>query len=326
MIKSNSKTFCMSKITSHVVKLFLLSIISSNCFAQTETFDIINYTPPKDWTKGTKEGVVSYATINTTSGVFCLLAIYASSPSTGDPQKDFEKEWNYLVVAPYKAAVNPKTEIAKSDGWQAITGIGVIKIENNDAFAVLTVFSGYGKAVSILATSNDQSYAKNIDDLLASIKLDKTKTVATNNTVTTQTTAGNGKFGSLIYTSPPGWNIEKFPDGDILTPADLPKSQFMEIWVLPSMNFSGTMEQALQKSYEETVVKLQAAKMRDVNGGNYSMIPAKRSFRGWDYIRCSGGIHIGGGDYPPEFEPRALFRAQQQHRGCHLRSGAETLG
>ena len=41
--------------------------------------------------------------------------------------------------------------------------------------------------------------------------------------------------------------------------------------------------------------------MNDVNGGNYNMEPAKKSFRGWEYIRCSGGIHMGAGDYPPEY-------------------------
>jgi len=61
------------------------------------------------------------------------------------------------------------------------------------------------------------------------------------------------------------------------------------------------MEEALQKSYDETVVKLQGTKMNDINGGNYSMQAAKKSFRGWEYIRCSGGIKIGGGDYPPEY-------------------------
>ena len=287
----------MKKIISF---LFLVAIMQQ-AICQTETFDITTYTPPKDWTKGTKEGVVTYATINTTVGTFCVLAIYASTPSLGDPQKDFDKEWNDLVVTPYKAIANPKTETAKSDGWVAITGISLIKIENNDAFAILTVLSGYGKVVSILATSNDQSYAKNIDEVLETIKLDKTKSVVKNNTVIAPSTGATQTLGTLTYSAPANWNITRYPDGDILVPADLPKGEFMEIWVMPSMTFSGTMEQALQKSYNETAAKLQGTKMNDVNGGNYSAVAAKKSFRGWDYIRCSGGLHIGAGEYPPEF-------------------------
>lgn len=123
-----------------IISFLALATIMQQAIAQTETFDIATYTPPKGWTKDTKESVVSYATINTTTGTFCLLAIYASTSSSGDAQKDFEKEWNYLVVTPYKATANPKTETAKSDGWLAVTGISLIKMQNNDAFAILTVF------------------------------------------------------------------------------------------------------------------------------------------------------------------------------------------
>ncbi len=122
-----------------------------------------------------------------------------------------------------------------------------------------------------------------------------------------QTVAGQtespvkGQFGNMIYTIPNGWKVQKFDDGDILTATGLPKGEFTEIWVEASMNFSGSMEAALQKCYEETTTKLQAKRMRDVDGGNYSAQAPKTSFRGWDYIRCSAGIKLGGGDYPPEF-------------------------
>ncbi|MEP6676230.1 MAG: hypothetical protein ABJA78_13795 [Ferruginibacter sp.] len=280
---------------------FLLAFFFTKCaFAQTETFDVTTYTPPKDWKKDLKEAVVNYSTINATAGTFCVLSIYAGTKSTGDAQKDFNKEWNDLVVNAYKAEANPNTETAKSDGWQAITGISVIKIDTINAFTILTVYSGYGKAVSILVTSNDQSYSKNIDDLLATIKINKTKPGA-DKTNTTQISSGNGKFGSLLYTAPVGWNVSKYTDGDILMPVNIPKDQFLEIWVMPSMNFSGSMEQALQKTYDETVLKLNAAKMHDVYGKDYSTTAAKKSFKGWEYIRCNGAIHIGTGNDIPEF-------------------------
>src|SRR5436853_2376405 len=41
--------------------------------------------------------------------------------------------------------------------------------------------------------------------------------------------------------------------------------------------------------------------MNDVDGGNYSKVASKLSFRGWEYIRCSGGIHLGNGEYPAEY-------------------------
>lgn len=110
------------------------------------------------------------------------------------------------------------------------------------------------------------------------------------------------KFGQMFYTNPAGWNVAKFPDGVALLPAELSANEKLFIQILQAMNFSGTMEQALEKSYDEACTILLATKMREVNGGNYTPLPAKKSFRGWEYIRCSGGIKINNGTpYPPEY-------------------------
>ena len=66
---------------------------------------------------------------------------------------------------------------------------------------------------------------------------------------TDQSSGATGKFGSLTYNIPKGWTVTKYPDGDILIPADLPKGEVLQIWVQPSFSFSGTIEQALQKSF-----------------------------------------------------------------------------
>ena len=295
----------MPKIISNTVKLFLMLIFNSNCSSQTETFDIATYTPPKDWKKTAGNGVVSYTNVNTTTGTFCVLAMYASTASLGDAQKDFKTEWQDLVVTLHNAEANPKTESQTSgDGWTVVSAAAPIKLEGNDAYSILTVFSGFGKKFSVKTTLNDQTYIEGVDALLKNIKLNKTATATVTQTNIPVATNSNGtkkQFGSVIYTIPKGWNVTKYPDGDILTPADFPKNEFLEIWVQPSMNFSGTMEEALQKSFDETVEKMKAAKMYEVNGGNYNKEAAKISFKGWEYIRCSGGIHLGDGEYPPEY-------------------------
>ena len=271
--------------------------ISIQSFCQTQTFDIATYTPPKDFKKDSKQGVVTYTHVNTTTGSFCIIAIYASTASAGDEKKDFNNEWKDLVVTPYKAEANPKTETqTTADGWKAVSGAAAIKLEGIDAYSILTVFSGFGKKVSVLANLNDQSYGATIDAVLENIKLDKTITTApTNNTVTTQASGETGKFGSVIYITPKGWKEQQYTNGVVLTPTALPANEHLNIQLMQSMNFSGTMEQALQKSYDEACVILNVTKMHDVNGGNYNALSAKKSFRGWEYIRCSGGIQVNNG-------------------------------
>ncbi len=295
----------MPKITAYAVKLFLLLVISSNCFSQTETFDIATYTAPKDWKKDGNTGAVAYTNVNTTTGAFCILALYACSASLGDAQKDFDKEWNDRVVIAHKGEANPKTETqTTADGWKVVSGAAQIKMEGVDAYAILTVFSGFQKKFIVLTLLNDQSYLTGVDAFLENIKLDKKANVAVTQTIIpteTKTNETTSQFGQVQYSIPKGWNVTKYPDGDILTPTDFPKSEFLEIWVQPSLNFSGTMEEALQKSYDETVEKMKATKMFEVNGGNYNKEAAKISFRGWEYIRCSGNIHLGAGEYPPQY-------------------------
>jgi len=288
-----------------IIIALLLVTITQQLTAQTETFDIITYTPPNNFIKNSKQGVVTYSHTNSAAGSFCIIAVYAGTVSAGDEKKDFSAAWKELVMTPYEAAANPKTATrVNRDGWKVVAALAQVKMDDVDAYALLTVFSGFGKRVSVMSVLNDQSYAGTIDSLLDGIKLDKNAAaVATplKAPVLVNANEPKGQFGTVQYAIPKGWNVTKYPDGDILAPAQLPKNEFLEIWVQPSMNFSGTMEQALQKSYDETAAKLQAKKMNDVNGGNYAKVAAKISFRGWEYIRCSGGIQMGGGDYPPEY-------------------------
>ena len=87
-----------------IISLLLLTAIMQQVIAQTETFDIATYTPPKDFKKDSKQGVVNYTCVNSTTGSFCVIAMYASTASTGDAEKDFKREWKELVETPFKGA------------------------------------------------------------------------------------------------------------------------------------------------------------------------------------------------------------------------------
>jgi len=117
---------------------------------------------------------VTYTDINKTTNAFCILTIYGKRPGTGDPQQDFAAKWNELVVTPFKAESNPKTDSQPTaDGWQAVAGASQIEMNGVRSYAVLTVVSGYGIAAGVLAITNDESYLPKIQTFLDGIKLDK---------------------------------------------------------------------------------------------------------------------------------------------------------
>ena len=156
--------------------LFLFAPLS--VFSQTSKLGVVQYTAPKGWTKTQKENVVTFSEIDQTSGRFCFITLYGATPSVGTPQKEFTKEWNNLVVKPWNAEANPKTETEKVDGWTAIAGATAIDFQGNKAFAFLSVLSGFGKTVSVLGILNNDSYLTPLQAFVEGMNIDQSSASA----------------------------------------------------------------------------------------------------------------------------------------------------
>jgi len=175
------------RISGNRYKFVVCLLIAQACLffpqrslCQTETFDIIHFTPPKDWKKNVIEGAITYSSANKSTGGFCVLTIYSSVASLGASQEDFSNEWNRLAVKPYKAEADPKTETQPTaDGWKVTAGGANVEMDGVKFLAVLTVFTGFDKEVSIMANLNDQSYLGAIDALLQNLKFEKPASAST---------------------------------------------------------------------------------------------------------------------------------------------------
>jgi len=156
-----------------VANLILFLFVPLSVFSQTEKLGVVQYTPPKGWTKTEKENVVTFSEFDQNSGRFCFITLYGATPSVGTPQKDFTKEWNNLVVKPWNAEANPKTETERVDGWTAIAGGTAIDFQGNKAFAFLSVLSGFGKTISVLGILNNDTYLTPLQAFLEAMNVDK---------------------------------------------------------------------------------------------------------------------------------------------------------
>lgn len=155
-----------------IVIVFCLTF-SNIAFSQTEKLGIVGYTSPNGWTKTSKENIVAFSDYNQTNGKFCIITLYGVTPGSGNPNSDFTKEWNNLVVNNMKAEANPQTDEQKDGEWTAISGGGQVETEAGKALGFLTVISGFGKKISILAVFNDPLYVKPVDDFIKSVVMDK---------------------------------------------------------------------------------------------------------------------------------------------------------
>lgn len=162
-----SKTI-LGFIVVHIICLF----IPQTAFSQEEKLGIVQYTPPKGWTKTSKDNVVAFSKLNQTTGGFCIITLYGATPGEGNPQNDFTEQWKNLVVNPLQAEANPKTETRPGDGWTVIAGGAAIEFQGSKSVAFLTVFSGFGKTVSVLGVLNDETYMTELAAFASSIKFD----------------------------------------------------------------------------------------------------------------------------------------------------------
>jgi hypothetical protein len=332
----------MKKLNNYFVKIICLLLVSMQAIAQKETFDIATYKPPKDFKKEAKAGVVNYTNVNTANGGFCVIAMFASTASTGNAEKDFAREWKELVVTPYKAEEDPKTEKqTTAEGWDVVTASAPIKLDGADIYVLLTVASGFGKTMSIRTSLNDEAYITKIDALFASMDLDKTKpaNLVNNNATIKESSNGNSnsnasKFGMMLYTPPAGWSHQVYTDGVVFKPLDIPTGEYLGIQIMQPFNFSETLEQALAKSFDEAAAMYNGTTMNYAGtGAKYKKTEAQRSFNGWEYMKADGGVRIGTGDYPPEyglvlfvikinnrFERVAVLKTRTTNRSCSMSS------
>jgi hypothetical protein len=170
-----------------ILGIFILTtiifFIPSTAFCQTEKLGIISYTPPKGMTKTLKENVVGFSEMNQSTGSFCIITLYGATVSSGTPNTDFTNSWNNLAVKNLNAKANPETETQSADGWTIIAGASAVDSEGVKGAAFLTVISGFGKTVSVLAVFNDKSYMDKIAAFVAGLDLDKTAAPTNNKTI-----------------------------------------------------------------------------------------------------------------------------------------------
>jgi hypothetical protein len=173
---------------------FLCLLIPNKAFGQTEKLGIVSYTSPQGWTKDLKQNVVGFSKLNQKTGGFCIISLYGATPGSKNSTADFVKEWNYLVGENMKAEAVPQTDTQNDDGWTLISGGSAVESEVGKAVAFLTVISGYGKTISILAVFNDPGYVKDIDNFIKDIDIDKSNPSANTTSNSQPTYDSNGRL------------------------------------------------------------------------------------------------------------------------------------
>ncbi len=181
---------------------FCFAMASS--FAQKETFDLITYTPPKAWKKQPAEGAIRFSKEDAAKGTYCMITVFKSVASPGNPKENFDMAWASLVKEMVTVSTDPEMQPAATEnGWEIQSGYAPFENDDNKGVVILVTSSGFEKMMNIMILTNTDVYEKNVTAFLESIDLKKPKTpsppVIDNNTNNVSIIGTWGKGNSVSH-------------------------------------------------------------------------------------------------------------------------------
>ncbi len=179
----------------------ILCALAVNINAQT-TYDAFTYTEPKGYKKELKPGTVTYTKTDNKTGTYCIISLYAQSPSSGDLVKDFDNDWRDLVATTFNITAAPEKDNGDEiTGWKTYSGAANFEFGGGTSMALLTTAKKDNANAVVLIVTNAQSFlTTDVDAFYATLKLGSPKKalVTQNNTPANNNVSNNIKPTSII--------------------------------------------------------------------------------------------------------------------------------
>jgi hypothetical protein len=175
-----------------IITLCVLCAFVGNSIAQTN-YDVFNYTEPNGYKKEIKTGTVIYTKTDSKTGTYCIISLYPQKLSGGDIKKDFETNWQDLVVKSLEVSDVPKADNNDDiSGWKTYSGGANFEFSGSTSMAILTTAKKENVNISILVVTNAQSYlTTDVDLFFAKLTLGKPKNLIKNAPIKVEKSATN---------------------------------------------------------------------------------------------------------------------------------------
>ncbi|MBI3137122.1 MAG: hypothetical protein HYZ15_00895 [Sphingobacteriales bacterium] len=265
--------------------LLLLLVASLTGRAQKTDFDIASFKIPGGWKKELKNDLVILNAPENKNNTFCIITVYKSIGGSGEAVSDFQAAWKGLVTDRLSITETPAAEKGEPvNGWSTNTGTAAFSIQGTNAVAMLTTFSGYNKAMSILVITNDPASPQTLDNFFNSIDLKKPAVTKTE--PAPASTAGAlvtpGSLSDYTFTAPPGWTTAKSTSEITLSGPDKQST----LSLLPMAAGSGNLETDMQSFFWQVFDGFE----KDPYNPDHHIITKGVSHQGWNYRKEEMGI------------------------------------
>ncbi len=183
--------------------LFAFIAITISCFAQEQTFDVLNYTLPKGWNKTEMAKGIQLSAPNDGKGNYASVIILSSVETSGSSSENFTYCWEKLVKSTVTVSGSPTMqEPAIEKGWNVVSGQASYMDGSNKGWVTLITATGNSKMANVVIMTNTDKYQTQVLDFIQSLDINETATTQNNNT-----TPASSDKNIYSITVPPTWSL-----------------------------------------------------------------------------------------------------------------------
>ncbi|MDP4264184.1 MAG: hypothetical protein Q8941_16770 [Bacteroidota bacterium] len=286
------------------------------------SFGQLSFTEPVNWTFTDNGAYCTYSVVNNTSNIFCIISVYSSDISSGDPDKDFRTAWKGIVAGHFTVIKNLKPQQNTSIG-----GINYLQdeanVSNNQGsfLARLLVFNLNGKTQPVLFLSGNKNsmaqYQADLDRFVSSLRQNNSATTVsvinandttsgmnsiTGSAKTLTTPSGLMHFNHMLFKIPPGWKTAQQGNLFMMTPPDLEPDEMLSYIFLPSVTDTSFNDVAVSTLKEVATGMNGEAVQEQIFGKGplYIQENEGKYGKGWEFSKGHGTIRLA---YPDPNSP-----------------------
>jgi len=137
-----------------------LSLVSMQCIAQSDSFDVFTYKSPEYFTRSELPSRVQFNLTNSDTS-FCTITLYKSQRAKADLMKDVKSQWNeYVVKHLSKADKKPGRVLTEQlwDGWASTVAIGNYYQGKKKCVVMLNSFTKDKISACVVFALSDKSF------------------------------------------------------------------------------------------------------------------------------------------------------------------------
>ena len=229
--------------------LISLSVVQP-LFAQTQTFDIATFVPPRGWNRTETNGVLILQDRKTVQGrlEFCQIYLFPSQPSNASPAANFQNEWEARVARTFGITGRPSPQTqTNQDGWTALIAAADFVWQGVPTRGILFTTTGFGRFISVLIKSSPNTYQTELDNFFRDLNFHaipggqnplppSPPEVGPDAPISPNSTPGSSASASLasyVYVTPPTWTQQQMPDRIVLRSPIYSNGEACQLTLLP---------------------------------------------------------------------------------------------